>query len=327
MRREKMETNVIELNPEQSRQIDSTASANSMILNPVVMKQIDLISEMMAEGRATVPVHLKGSKADCFAIVLQAAQWGMNPFAVAQKTHLVNGTLGYEAQLVNAVVSSSNAIKGRFKYEYDGDWTRTTSGSTACVRTGAILFGEDQITWGEWIFVGDVTTKNSPLWKTAPKQQASYLAVKYWARLYCPEVILGVYSHDEFEEPKERELNPAPSTESIQGEVVNKVTLESVLEKIQKAQVMLELNASDLVSDLKNLPKEDMVAAQKSWTDRREELKAEFIKNNPEPEQDTATKIKNCNTTNELTALIDTMSPGEEMQFSDAIEVQYDSFR
>jgi hypothetical protein len=37
---------------------------------------------------------------------MQAAQWGMNPFAVAQKTHVVNGTLGYEAQLVNAVVSS-----------------------------------------------------------------------------------------------------------------------------------------------------------------------------------------------------------------------------
>jgi hypothetical protein len=41
---------------------------------------------------------------------MQAAQWGMNPFAVAQKTHVVNGTLGYEAQLVNAVVSSSNLL-------------------------------------------------------------------------------------------------------------------------------------------------------------------------------------------------------------------------
>ncbi|SPX63869.1 Uncharacterised protein [Leclercia adecarboxylata] len=36
------------------------------------------------------------------AIIMQAMQWGMNPYAVAQKTHLVNGVLGYEAQLVNA---------------------------------------------------------------------------------------------------------------------------------------------------------------------------------------------------------------------------------
>jgi 3-hydroxymyristoyl/3-hydroxydecanoyl-(acyl carrier protein) dehydratase len=60
----------------------------------------------MADSKATVPAHLAGKPADCLAVTMQA-QWGMNPFAVAQKTHVVNGTLGYEAQLVNAVVSSS----------------------------------------------------------------------------------------------------------------------------------------------------------------------------------------------------------------------------
>lgn len=52
------------------------------------------------------------------AIVMQAMQWGMNPYAVAQKTHTVNGVLGYEAQLVNAVIASSSAIHGRFHYRY-----------------------------------------------------------------------------------------------------------------------------------------------------------------------------------------------------------------
>ena len=84
------------------------------------------------------------------AIVMQAAQWGMNPFAVAQKTHIVNGTLGYEAQLVNAVISSSKAIDGRFKYEYQGDWSDPhKSNGDAAVRCGAILAGDDEITWGE----------------------------------------------------------------------------------------------------------------------------------------------------------------------------------
>ena len=44
-----------------------------------------------------------------------------------------------------------------------------------------------------------MTTKNSPLWKTNPKQQLGYLQVKNWARLYCPGAILGVYTPDEFE--------------------------------------------------------------------------------------------------------------------------------
>jgi hypothetical protein len=48
-------------------------------------------------------------------------------------------------------------------------------------------------------------TRNSTLWADDPKQQLAYLGVKRWARLYTPDVILGVYSVDELEE---REINP-----------------------------------------------------------------------------------------------------------------------
>ena len=69
-------------------------------------------------------------------------------------------------------------------------------------------------------------TRNSPLWVSKPDQQIAYLGVKYWARLYCPHVILGVYTPDEIEQPTEREINPASahkmSLADIKGEnVVN----------------------------------------------------------------------------------------------------------
>jgi hypothetical protein len=134
------------------------------------------------------------------AVVMQAMQWGMNPFAVAQKTHIVNGQLGYEAQLVNAVVQGSNAIKGAFHYEYKG-----ASPAMEC-RVGAVLRGDSAITWGEWLNENKVTTKNSPLWKTNPKQQLGYLQVKNWARLYTPGAILGVYTPDEFDQPQPRNM-------------------------------------------------------------------------------------------------------------------------
>lgn len=51
-------------------------------------------------------------------------------------------------------------------------------------------------------------TRNSTLWADDPRQQLAYLAVKRWARLYCPEVILGVYTIDELEKTEEREINP-----------------------------------------------------------------------------------------------------------------------
>jgi hypothetical protein len=176
-------------------------SSSELIRNPSMMAQFNALAEVMAAGKVTVPVHLQKSQGDCFAIVMQAAQWGMNPFSVAQKTHLVNGTLGYEAQLVNAVIQSSGAITGRFHYEYRGE------GNALECRVGAIIKGETEIVWGEWLSSSSVTTKNSPLWKTNPKQQMGYLQVKNWARLYCPGAILGVYSDDELQELPERSVN------------------------------------------------------------------------------------------------------------------------
>ncbi|HCN97210.1 MAG TPA: enterohemolysin [Leclercia sp.] len=213
-----------------AEQTPNTISASNAVFNVQALGQLTAFAELMAQSAVTVPKHLAGKPADCMAIVMQAMQWGMNPYAVAQKTHLVNGVLGYEAQLVNAVISSSNAIVGRFHYEYGGDWEKIAGKKDSrdelglFVRVGAVLRGETDITWGENIYLADITTRNSPLWKTAPKQQIAYLAVKYWARLYCPEVILGVYSPDEVELRTEKEINPAPaqrvSLADIKGDTV-----------------------------------------------------------------------------------------------------------
>lgn len=199
------------------------ANMLSLMMNVDFMASIDKMASMMASGKTTVPQHLRGNQADCFAICLQAIQWGMNPFPVAQKTHLVNGTLGYEAQLVNAVVVNSGAIKGRFDYEFFGPWERvigkfkvirkekegkpveyrvpdwTFADEAGCgVKVIAHLAGGQ--TRDVTLLLQQARTRNSTLWADDPKQQLAYLGVKRWARLYTPDVILGVYSVDELEE-------------------------------------------------------------------------------------------------------------------------------
>jgi len=178
-------------------------SASNLMMDVATMQSLMRVADLMATGRSTVPVHLQKNPSDCMAVVMQSMQWGLNPFAVAQKTHIVNGTLGYEAQLVNAVVQTSGTIVGRFHYEYRGN-----SPQIEC-RVGAVIKGESEITWGEWLNENKVTTKNSPLWKTNPRQQLGYLQVKNWARLYCPGAILGVYTPDEFDQPQPRNMGAA----------------------------------------------------------------------------------------------------------------------
>ena len=169
-------------------------STVSLVLDGDKMATIFKLAEFMSKGVSTVPKHLQGNSADCMAVIIQASQWGLNPFAVAQKTHLINGVLGYEAQLVNSVLQTTKIVKGVFNYEYKG------GGDSLECRVGAKTkdSGED-ILYGEWLKTSDVTIKNSPLWKTNPKQQIGYLQVKNWARKYYPSAILGVYTDDEIE--------------------------------------------------------------------------------------------------------------------------------
>lgn len=177
-------------------------SLQGAMMNPASLQAMQTFADAMSKAAITVPAHFRGKPGDCLAVVMQAAQWGMNPFAVAQKTHVVNGTLGYEAQLVNAVVQQSGAIEGAFSYEYSPDGDRC--------RVGAVIKGQREITWGEWLSASSVTTKNSPLWKTNPRQQMAYLQVKNWARLYAPGAILGVYSDDELsDQPAMRDMGMA----------------------------------------------------------------------------------------------------------------------
>lgn len=186
----------------------SHVSSTSLIMNGDLFDRIERIANLMASGRSTVPKHLQGNVADCFAVSMQAMRWNMDPFAVAQKTHLVNGTLGYEAQLVNAVLQCSGSVDGRPHYEYKGD------GEGLECRVGFIISGENQITWSEWLTLNKVTIRNSPLWKANTKQQFGYLQIKNWARAFCPGAILGVYTQDELETiSSEREINPVPESQ------------------------------------------------------------------------------------------------------------------
>ncbi|UZE60993.1 recombinase RecT [Aeromonas veronii] len=241
------------------------ASMLSLMMNMDFMASIDKMAAMMASGKTTVPQHLRGNQADCFAICLQAVQWGMNPFPVAQKTHLVNGTLGYEAQLVNAVVVNSGVIKGRFDYEFFGPWERVIGKfkevqSKDPDKKGAVYRVPD------WSFADEkgcgvkviaalangqvrevelllqqARTRNSTLWADDPKQQLAYLGVKRWARLYTPDVILGVYSVDELEE---REINP-----DFTPDGGNKSATENLAERAaaKRAQQQAEANKGTVI--------------------------------------------------------------------------------
>lgn len=221
---------------------NAVVNANIALFDSQYLNAISSFAQMMSQGAATVPRHLQGNAADCMAVAMQAAQWQMNPFAVAQKTHLINGVLGYEAQLINAVISRSGVLASRFEYEWYGPWEKVIGkfnikkgekgeyrvpGWSMADEEGigiiirARLKGEDQYRELD-LLLAQARVRNSTLWADDPRQQLAYLAVKRWSRLYCPDVILGVYTPDELEDRQEREVNP----EVTQRMSVQEITAE-----------------------------------------------------------------------------------------------------
>lgn len=209
-----------EVMPE-NKPLAQKVAASDMIMSVENMQLLSNFAHSMAGGKVTVPKHLQGNVGDCMAITMQAMQWGMNPFVVAQKTHLVNGQLGYEAQLTMAILNTSSLIKGRLDFEYIGDWDlsigkvgkkknpQAEEGLGVIVKA---LFVGDEQPKDHKLFLSEVNVRNSPLWESNPKLQLTYLASKQFARKWAPELILGVYSEDEIE-PKDggfqnRVVNP-----------------------------------------------------------------------------------------------------------------------
>lgn len=189
-------------------------SSASLVLSDEAMRSVVRIADLMASGRTTIPKHLQNSQGDCFAVSLQAMQWGMNPFAVAQKTHLVNGTLGYEAQLVIAVLNSSPALATRLNFQWSENWQGINGKSDksqdhwCCVWATLKGEAEPRVLQVSMAQVGD--NRNSPNWVSDPRQQLAYLAAKRWARLHAPDVILGVYTPDELQDAAPLIQNNAP---------------------------------------------------------------------------------------------------------------------
>ncbi|MDM1760053.1 RecT family recombinase [Acinetobacter sp. 251-1] len=242
-------------------------TAFDIMMNPEIMDRFERIASVMASSKFAVPKHLQGNTGDCLAIIMQSAQWQMDPFAVAQKTHQINGVLGYEAQLVNAVITNRAPITGRLNFEWYGDWAKINGKEDKSWDKGIKVWGtlkgetsprEIDISMGQ---VGSV--RNSPLWVSDPRQQLAYLAIKRWSRLYTPDVILGVYTPDEIAEREELDVTPVQST-------VKKHQGSSGL----KAQMAEREQSQETVIDMVPEFNTSALLAQITETQTLEELKA-----------------------------------------------------
>jgi hypothetical protein len=165
-------------------------------------------ARMMAISSVAVPKHLRGNPGACLAVVIQAIEWRLSPYAVANKSYSVNDRLAFESQLIQAVILQRAPIEGRLKVEYKGE------GEQRVCRVWATLQNGDVVDYASPPR-GRITPQNSPLWKTDPDQQQFYYSARALCRRHFPDVLLGIYARDELEDSprigpdRARDVTPA----------------------------------------------------------------------------------------------------------------------
>jgi len=172
--------------------------------------QVMEFSKMMSLSQVGVRKHLRGNPGACLAICVQAIEWGLSPYAVANKSYLVNDQFAFESQLIQAVILKRAPIRGRIKFEFTGDGAKRVCRAWAELKEGGIC---DYVS-PEFSKIGP---KNSPLWDSDPDQQHCYYSGRALCRRHFPDILLGVYDRDEFSDAEiergraERPLAPSRS--------------------------------------------------------------------------------------------------------------------
>lgn len=162
-------------------------------LMPQTFGEVVAFADVMARAQHAIPKHLRDVPGACLAVAMQAMRWEMDPFAVASKSYNVKDIISYEAQLVAAVVHTRAPLKSRPEYAFTGEGADLRCKVTAVFDDGIERSYESPR-------FADIPVKNSPLWKSDPQQQLGYYSIRSFARRYCPEVILGVYTPEEAEQ-------------------------------------------------------------------------------------------------------------------------------
>lgn len=178
------------INPSITSQTGLTKSG-SMSFSSV--EQIMEFAKVMSIASVAIPKHLRENPGACLAVAIQASEWEMSPFSVANKSYVVNDRIAYEAQLINAVILRRAPIVGRFKISYSGE------GETRKCKVAAKLTDGDLVEYESPTFK-TIPVKNSPLWKGDPDQQLFYYSSRAMCRRHFPDVLLGVYAVDELQD-------------------------------------------------------------------------------------------------------------------------------
>lgn len=144
-----------------------------------------------------LPEQYIGHPENCLIAIDIANRMRVSPLLVAQNLYVVKGKPGWSGAFAISAVNNS----GKFT---SLDFVYTENGNGGCYAqatrlSDGKLLKSTEITM-DMAKAEGWSTKNGSKWLTMPRQMLAYRAGSFFARMYCPEVLLGIQTIDEIQD-------------------------------------------------------------------------------------------------------------------------------
>ena len=166
------------------------------VFNPVSGTTAFDLAQRMSKALASsdlVPDAFRGNVANCLIALEISTRLGMAPLMVMQNLHIIHGRPSWSSQFIIAAINSSRRFT-TLKFEFNKERSSCTAYATERA-TGEVIRGATVTL--EMASVEGWSTKKGSKWTTMPELMLQYRAAAFFGRVYCPEILNGLYSEQE----------------------------------------------------------------------------------------------------------------------------------
>lgn len=177
---------------------DSAKNVGLNVWNDKEQFNQTLRAAQMLSQTSIIPQTYQGKPQDCFVALEMANRMGLSPMVVMQNMYVVKGKPSWAGQACITLINSCGKFKDVHPV-YTGERGTDTRGC---------YFSAVRVSDGEKVEGTEVTiqmakaegwTSNSK-WRNMPEQMLAYRAAAFFARIHCPEALMGAQTVEEVQD-------------------------------------------------------------------------------------------------------------------------------
>jgi hypothetical protein len=194
----------------------TTGVVANVFLDPESFTQLARVARAFSTT-AIVPEAYRGKPEDCMVAIDMANRLGVSPLMVMQNLYVVKGKPSWSGQACMALVQNC----GRFR-DVRHVYTGTKGSDDRGCYLEAIRISNDEVVTGVEVTMSMAKAEgwiSNPKWKNMPELMLAYRAAAFFARVNCPETLMGLHVEGEMEDVKpERRVIEDPLAPNEKGE-------------------------------------------------------------------------------------------------------------